>query len=199
MNWIDWIFIIFFIWSIYQGFTKGIVIMLASLLALVLGIYGSIKFSGYTAEILFEKFQFNPGNLNLISFIITFIIIVIAIQLLARLLDKFVEAVSLGFINRLAGVIFSILKTALIISVFLVIIERIDERVPFLPRSDVQNSLLYHPLHSLAPFIYPYLRSGYEQFREDNTVTDEIIACKIQPGVIPAHDKKCNGFTSPIK
>ncbi|MFO7657387.1 MAG: CvpA family protein [Bacteroidales bacterium] len=178
MNWIDWIFIVFFIWSIYQGYTKGLVITLASLLALVLGIYGAVKFSGYTAEILYDKFQFSPENLNLVSFIITFIIIVIAIQLLARMLDKFIEAVSLGFINRLTGAILAILKTALIISVFLVIIDRIDEKIPFLPRSDIQKSLLFNPLHSLAPLIYPYLRSGYERFRQKNSDPDEILAFK---------------------
>ena len=153
MNWIDLIFIIFFIWSIYQGFSKGFIIIIASLCALILGIWGAIKLSGYTAVILSEKIEVSPDNLNLISFIVTFIIIVIATHFIALLVNKLIEAIALGLINRLAGALFNIMKTALIISVFLVIIERIDEKIPFIPKSEVENSKLYSPLHALAPLI----------------------------------------------
>ena len=167
---------IVFLWSAYRGFTKGFIITIASFTALIFGIFGAIKLSGYTAEILSEKFEMNPDNLNLIAFAVTFILIVIATHIVARLTDKLVKAVALGFVNRIAGVLFNLLKTALIISVILVILERINEKVPFVPRSETEKSALYKPLHSFAPFIFPYLRSGYDKFKKNLPESDEIIA-----------------------
>jgi membrane protein required for colicin V production len=170
-------------WSAYQGFTKGFIITIASFAALLLGIFGAIELSGYTAGILSEKFDMNSESLNLIAFAITFILIVIATHLVARLADKLVKAVALGFINRIAGVLFNLLKTALIISIILVILERIDEKAAFIPRSETEKSALYNPLHSFAPLIFPYLRSGYDKIKKNLPDRDEIIA-----------DKHVNGF-----
>jgi len=176
MSWIDIVLIVIFLWGAYQGFTKGFIITIASLAALILGIFGAIKFSGYTAEILSEKMKINPDNMDLIAFAVTFILIVIATHLVARLTDKLVKAVALGFANRLVGVLFNLLKTALIISVILVILERIDDKIPFIPRTETNKSALYKPLHSLAPFIFPYLRSGYDKIKKNLPERDEIIA-----------------------
>jgi membrane protein required for colicin V production len=176
MSWIDIVLIVILLWSAYHGFTKGFIITIASLAALLLGIFGAIKFSGYTAEILSEKMEINPDNMGLIAFAVTFILIVIATHLVARLTDKLVKAIALGFANRLAGVLFNLLKTALIISVILVILERIDDKVPFIPRTEINKSALYKPLRSFAPFIFPYLRSGYDKMRQNLPERDEIIA-----------------------
>jgi membrane protein required for colicin V production len=176
MSWIDIVLLIILLWSAYQGFTKGFIITVASLVALIIGIFGSIKFSGFTATVLSEKLEMNPESLNLIAFAITFILIVIATHLVARLADKLVKAVALGFANRIAGVLFNLLKTALIISIVLVILERIDEKASFIPRSETEKSALYKPLHSFAPLIFPYLRSGYDKIKEKLPDKDEIIA-----------------------
>ena len=91
MNYVDLLFIIIFLWSAYKGFTKGFVIAIASLLALIIGIFGAIKFSGFTAGLLSGKFNVNFEYLDLVAFAITFILIVIAVHFFARLLDKLVE------------------------------------------------------------------------------------------------------------
>ncbi len=178
MSWIDIVILIIFLWSAYQGFTKGFIITIASLVALIIGIIGAIKFSGFTADLLSEKVDLNPETLNLIAFAITFILIVIATHIVARLADKLVKAVALGFVNRIAGILFNLLKTALIISIVLVILERIDEKASFIPRSETEKSALYMPLHSFAPLIFPYLRSGYDKIKERLPEKDEIIAEK---------------------
>lgn len=178
MNLIDLVFIILFVWSVYKGFTKGFIIVIASFCALIIGIYGAIKLSGFTAIILAEKSEINHENIKLIAFALTFVLIVIATHLTAFFVDKLVNAVALGFFNRMAGAFFNLFKTAVIISVFLVIFEKIDEKVSIIPRNVTEKSALYSPLRSLSPLIYPYLRSGYEKFRKNLPVTDEIIAGK---------------------
>lgn len=157
LNYIDALIAIFLLWSAYRGISKGFLIMVASLAALVLGVWGAIRFSDLTATFLTENLELQTRYMALIAFAITFVGIVIAVHLLARAMDKLVKAVALGFVNRLAGLLFGVLKTAFLISIILVILNSIDRRVPFIPEEHKENSLLYQPLSKLAPSIFPFL------------------------------------------
>lgn len=162
MNYIDIIITIILLWAAYKGFSKGFVIQAAALVALLLGIYGAIRFSDYTSALLIEKFDLTTKHLKLISFIITFIVIVIAVQLLANLLDRLLKAAALGFLNRLAGLIFSVLKAAFIISILLVVINIFNHRYTFLPEKEVEQSVFYSPLSNFAPMVFPYLKDNFD-------------------------------------
>jgi membrane protein required for colicin V production len=157
LNYFDIIVAILCLWSAYRGVTKGFLVMAASLAALILGVWGAIRFSHLTAALLIENFGLQTKYLALIAFAITFTVIVILVHLLSRALDRLVKAVALGMVNRLAGLLFGILKTAFLISIFLVILNAIDNRVPFIPKEHKDNSLLYQPLSKLAPAIFPFL------------------------------------------
>lgn len=157
VNYFDLIFAILLLWSAYRGYTKGFLIMAASLAALILGVWGAVRFSALTAALLTGHVGLESRYTGLIAFAITFIGIVIAVHLLARGLDKLVKAVALGWANRLAGLAFAVLRTAFLISIVLVIVNSIDRRFPFIPESHKENSLLYKPLSRLAPAIFPYL------------------------------------------
>jgi membrane protein required for colicin V production len=164
LNYFDLIVAVFILWSAYRGITKGFLVMAASLAALVLGVWGAIRFSDLTATYLIENLGLQSKYTALIAFAITFTGIVIGVHLLARALDKLVRAVALGFANRLAGLAFAVLRTAFLISILLVILNSIDRRVPFIPQEHKDNSLLYKPLSRLAPSIFPYL--NFEDIRE---------------------------------
>jgi membrane protein required for colicin V production len=174
MNYFDAIFIIAFLWSAYRGITKGFIIMLASLAALILGVWGAIHFSDLTSGFLIDKFNFESQYLHIISFAITFILIVIAVHLVARAVDKLIKAVALGFVNRIAGLIFGIAKTAFIISIILVVVNSVDRKLQFIPEEHKENSLLYQPLSRLAPAIFPYLDFNDIRERVDRSAEDEI-------------------------
>ncbi len=162
-NYFDIVFAIAFIWSAYRGLTKGLIIMVASLLALILGIWGAIRFSDFTANLLLGPFNIPSQYLSLVAFALTFIAIVVGVHFLAKVMEKLIEAVALGFLNRLFGMVFAIVKMAFIISVILVIINAIDKRIPFIPEDHKEQSLLYEPLSKLAPALFPYL--NFDQIR----------------------------------
>jgi len=153
-NWIDIILFVFLIWSFIKGFRKGFIIELASLLALILGVYGAIKFADITAGYLTQNVDLPKDYTPLIAFALTFTIIVIAVHFVARLVQKLVKMVALNFINRLAGAIFSVLKTALILSFLLFFIESIDQNLKIIPQKKKDQSLLYYPMSGL---VFEYL------------------------------------------
>ncbi len=136
MNWIDLIIVVILIIATVRGFTDGFVREVASLAALILGIWGAIKFSSFTAGKLYEWFDMTGQYVGIIAFLITFGVIVVIIHFIGIIADKIVDAVSLGFLNRILGMVFGLFKSVLILSVFFVILNAIDERRPFLPKGD---------------------------------------------------------------
>jgi membrane protein required for colicin V production len=157
MNYIDIVLGILLILAAIGGFKKGLIAEVASLAALILGIWGAIKFSHITSEFLVENFNLTTEYLNLISFVVTFVVIVILVHVVGNVVSKLVETVMLGFVNKLAGLIFGVLKAALILSIILVLFDKIDEDVHILSESTKENSRMYEPIRSFAPSIFPFI------------------------------------------
>lgn len=160
MNWIDLIIIVILIISVVRGFIDGLVKEVAALAALILGIWGAIKFSGFTSVKLYEWFDMSGQSVGIISFLVTFIIIVIVIHFIGILANKIVDAVSLGFLNRILGMVFGLLKSVLILSVFFVILNAINARRHFLPDKTIEESIFYNPVSDIAPAIFPIIGEG---------------------------------------
>ena len=175
MNIIDLVFILILLWSAYKGFRKGFILQLSTLAALLLGIFGAIKFSDFTATLLTENFEISNQYIHIIAFAVTFIAIVIAVHLVAKLIEKLIQAIALGFINRLLGVVFGVAKVAFIISIILVLVNKANDKYNFMPEENTENSLLYQPLSDFAPMIFPYLNFEdiEENFKEKEEEAEE--------------------------
>ncbi len=153
MNWLDIVLAIPLIWFMYKGFRNGLIIELASLAALVLGIFIALHFSFYAKEFLIDNFDIADNYLNIIAFAITFIIVAVLVYLVGKIIHKLVSIVALGFLNRLAGGIFGLLKAALVLSVILYFLNGFDSS---LIKAEVrENSFLYEPVESIVPMIIP--------------------------------------------
>ena len=157
MSYIDIILGLLLIFAAISGFRKGLIVELVSLAALILGIWGAIEFSGVTSEFLTENLNLKTEHLNIISFVVTFIVIVILVHIVGNVIDKIVETAMMGFLNKLAGMVFGVLKSALILSVILVIFDKIDEDVQILSPEAKIKSKLYTPMRNFAPSIFPFV------------------------------------------
>jgi membrane protein required for colicin V production len=157
MNYIDLILGVLLFLAAIRGLNKGLVAEIASLAALMVGIWGALRFSHLTADYLVELFNFQSKYMGLISFFVTFVLIVVAVQIIGNLVDKLVSSLALGFINRLAGIVFGVLKTALILSVVLIVFDEVDENVGILPPEKKAESRIYEPVKNLVPSFFPFL------------------------------------------
>lgn len=174
MNYIDIIILAIVAWAMFRGFKNGLFIEIASIAALVLGIWGSIRFSWFTQNKLVEYFDMEGQYLGLVAFIITFTAIVVLIHFLARAMDKLMKAVALGFAVRILGLVFAVFKTVLILSVIFVVLNTINQKVKFLPEEKIAESKLYNPVADFAPLLFPIiegddLRKSFDNLRKKST------------------------------
>jgi len=158
MNVLDIIFLVPMLYALYRGFKKGLIHMISSLLALVLGIIGAIKLRPVFASSLDSVFTISPEYVNVIAFAVAFVSIVIIVHLAAFLVEKLVKAVALSLVNRVLGMAFGILVTAFVISMILWPINEVNEKKQIIKPERIEGSLLYKPLSAFAPAFFPYLK-----------------------------------------
>lgn len=171
MSIIDIILGALILFGLIRGAMKGLFVEIASLLALVLGIYGAIHFSYFAAGFLESKVDWNEKTINIVAFAITFVIIVLAISLAGKALTKLADFAALGLLNKLLGGAFGALKIGLILSILLIVFNKLNKTLPFVDKEDLEESVLYEPVKSLAPMIFPTLIKS-ESEQEEASETD---------------------------
>nr|WP_315145166.1 CvpA family protein [uncultured Flavobacterium sp.] len=152
--------------SIFQGIKNGLFVELASLVSLILGIYVAIKFSFLAKIMLSGLVHWNPKTIQIVAFLITFLVVVVAISLIAKFLTSVADFAQLGVINKLGGGFFRLLKTILILSIFLNLFEKINFNNTFARKETLDKSLFYRPIQKTAGFIYPSIEKWYEDLKK---------------------------------
>ena len=157
------------LFGLIRGAIKGLFVEISSLCALVLGVFGAIHFSYFVSDLLESKVDWDEKTMNIIAFATTFVIIVLAISLAGKALTKLADFAALGMLNKLLGGVFGALKIGLILSVLLIVFNKLNKTLPFMEEDQLEESILYKPVKSLAPMIFPTLiKSGEELVIEED-------------------------------
>ncbi|GAB1418972.1 hypothetical protein MASR2M12_17370 [Bacteroidales bacterium] len=156
MNTVDIILVILLALSVISGFRNGLIKELASLAGLILGIYAAIHFSDVTADFIGEFFKVTGKYQYFIAFVITLVMVVIVIAAIAKIVDHFLKALMLTFLNRLAGAIFGFIKGMLGISLFIMLLGflKIEDRL--INPNRQEGSRFYGDVKGVAPWVFRF-------------------------------------------
>jgi len=156
MNTIDIIISVLLLFGLTRGIMKGLIVEVASLVALVGGIYGAMNFSFYASDVLKTYVDWDAKYIQITAFALTFLAIVILVSLLGKFLTKIAKTIALGLLNKILGGLFGALKIALILSIILMFFNKINSSLPFVKKDTLDNSILYKPVSGLAPMVFPF-------------------------------------------
>ena len=173
MGFLDIILCALLVFAFYKGVVNGLFIELASLVSLILGIYFALKFSLFIKEILLGIVKWNPNTIQVVAFALTFIIVVIAINLLGKFLTGIANLAFLGWLNKIGGGFFRVLKTVLIVSVVFSVFEKINYNNFIAKKETLDNSIFFNPIQKIAGYVFPSIKKGYEDFKKSRQVLDD--------------------------
>ncbi|MBV1888208.1 MAG: CvpA family protein [Urechidicola sp.] len=154
MNTFDIVIAALLLFGFIRGFSKGLFMELASLIALIAGIYGAIHFSYLAEGLLVNNVSWDEEYIAIAAFAITFIIIVLAIALVGRLFTKIADFAALGILNKILGGAFGALKYGLILSIIFIVFDKLNKNIPFVSEEKTEDSLLFTPVRDLAPLLF---------------------------------------------
>ena len=165
MSFIDIIFVALLGYALYKGIKNGLFVELASLVALIAGIFIALKFSDFAKSIIENNVSWDPKYVEIIAFALTFIAVVAAIHLSAKVLTKIADFAFLGWINKLAGAAFSMIKTILALSVVILLFEKINVNNMIAEQETLDNSMFYNPIKKVSEFVYPQIEEWYDEYK----------------------------------
>lgn len=158
MSIIDIILIICFIPAIINGIRKGFIAQIAAIISLVAGVWLSYKFSGQFSEWLSTIVHADENVIKVISFATIFILVAVALSLLARLLEGLLKVILLGWLNRFLGVIFAIIKYALVLCMIVYFFDIINDGGRLIRQKTLDESFMYGFLSDTNETVFPYLK-----------------------------------------
>ena len=142
------------IWGLWKGYKNGLFMEIASIVALVAGIFGAIHFSYITGNYLSEHLDWDERNMSIIAFIITLILIIIIVNLAGKILTKVANFAMLGSLNKIAGGIFGVLKVAILLGAAFIFFDRMDNTFGLIKEETKQESVLYQPIKDIGALIF---------------------------------------------
>ena len=158
MNTLDIFILILFVPGIVRGLSKGFVEQTLSLLGIILSVYMAYHYHGSVYTWLSAHFEISQTVLHIVGFAIVLAGVLIVILLLANLITTVVEKASLGWLNRSLGVVLSIIVTALVLSIIILLFNMVNVKFGLVKSPILQDSLLYGALKDLGNTIFPYLK-----------------------------------------
>lgn len=164
MNFLDFIIILPIAYFAYKGFVRGFIKEVFGIVGIILAVYITFEYMGTISGILAPYVE-DRDRSTIIMGIISFIIIIAAVQIAGFAIERFIDVVQLGIINKLAGMIFAGLKMAILISATLLLLAGLG--VP--SEETASNSISYSAVIYVAPAAFDIVASvvpGTETFIE---------------------------------
>ena len=174
MNTFDIIIATLLLFGFIRGVFKGLFVEIASLVALIGGVYGAMHFSFYAGDFLKQQFDWDEQYISYAAFALTFVGIVVAVSLAGKLLTKIASFAALGILNRILGGIFGFLKIAFILSVILSFFMKMNNTIPFVNKEQIKASIFIEPVKNLAPMIFPNYFNNTQTPSLEEIISNEI-------------------------
>ena len=142
MNLLDEVLLIIIAASSIYGLFKGLIKEVISILAVIIGLMGGSRLYERLSPVL-RDFGLNEQVSNILSFIVLFVVIFIAVTLVGRVIHRFVKAIFLGWLNRMGGMGFGLLRGIIISSIIIIVLTiTLSEKTPILSQSKLTPHIM---------------------------------------------------------
>lgn len=122
----DIILVLIMVLAFYKGWTKGLIMALFVFVSYFLALALAFQCSGMVQGYLWKGEAAQSRWYGFLAFAIVLVAAIILIRILGKLVEKLVEVVMLGIVNRLLGVVLFLFIYCSLYAVVLVFIESIN-------------------------------------------------------------------------
>ncbi|MBO4817518.1 MAG: CvpA family protein [Bacteroidales bacterium] len=158
MNALDIIILLCFIPAIIQGVRKGLVCQIFDIVSVIAGAWLSYRFSGLLCKYAAPYIEASEALMHVIAFTVIMIAAVLIFRLIGKGVEAVVKLVLLGWLNKLLGVVFAVLKTGLILGILIILFNTVNAQFGIVKEEVLSSSVLYEPLKNAAYSVFPYFK-----------------------------------------
>ncbi len=158
MNATDIIILICLIPAVIQGLIKGFTTQVAGILGIIVGVWASFRFSELVGGWLQPYLDVSPQVLHVVAFSVILIAVILGLALLGKALKGILKIAMLGWLDKLLGVLFGLIKAGLIVSLLVLLFDTLNTRFSFVKEEVLGESVLYPVVKELGYTVFPYLK-----------------------------------------
>jgi membrane protein required for colicin V production len=96
--------------------------------------------------------------LKVVAFALILVVVFLVLAAFGKMLEGMFKLVMLGWLNKLLGLIFALLKAAIITGLLIMAFSSLNDTFHFVQDQVLNESVLYPPLKKAAFEIFPYLK-----------------------------------------
>ncbi len=116
---IDLIFLVMILTAIWEGYRRGLIVAVFSIIALIAGLAAALKLSAVVAQQLGASTNINSKWLPLVAFLAVFFIVLLLVRWGAALIEKGVELAFLGWVNKIGGIALYLIIYVILFSILI--------------------------------------------------------------------------------
>lgn len=158
MSILDVILLICFIPAVFQGIRKGFIAQVISIASIIIGIWASSRFADVVSGWMATYITASEQVMKVAAFAIIFIAVLLALTAIGKLLEGVFKIVALGWLNRLLGLVFALVKTILILGLLIMVFTSLNETFNLVNESTLNESVFYTPFKDAVFKVFPYLK-----------------------------------------
>lgn len=147
VSWIDLVILAVVALGAWRGFVTGAILEVARIVGLVIAFVAAVQLMDTAGLFTAGLFGLSEQMAPLVGFVVVFLGVMAAVTITARIIQYVIGKVKLGGLNKLAGGAIGAAKSALLVSILLLMVGAVG----FPDASTKSDSSLYGPVSSFAP------------------------------------------------
>jgi membrane protein required for colicin V production len=175
---IDILFYIILCLAIIQGWRKGLILALFSMVCGLIGLAAAVKLSAVVATHMKSDLHMTSRWLPVIAFILIFILVLLIIRWAGRLIEKLLKLVLLEWLNKLGGILLFVI---LYLSIYSIILFY-GTKTLVISKQAVEDSHFFSIIAPFGPAVIRFI-TGFIPFGQDMFVALEGFFDKIARGI----------------
>lgn len=160
MNVFDIIVYIALAWAVFNGWRRGFLLQMLSLLAVVAALYFAVQYGSELERIL----GLEVGVSGVVGFIAIFVAALIVISVGGYMLRAVFRFAGLGMADTLLGILFSVAKVGLIVSVLFSWFASVNKEYKWASQQKVEESHWFKPIAGVTDKLTPYFEELKDKF-----------------------------------
>lgn len=144
--------------SVIQGLVKGFTDQIIALVSIILGTWAAFKFSDLACGWAAPYLHMSGQVLHVIVFILMIIAVIVVMHLLGKVIKASIKFVMLGWLDRLLGAVFALLKATLTIGILIILFNTLNTSFHIVDETVMEKSVLYSPIKRIAYGVFPYFK-----------------------------------------
>ena len=145
--------------SLLQGLFKGFTEQVIAIIAIIAGTWAALKFTDLVCTFLQTYLGAPAGFLKVLVFTMMLVLVILLFKLLGKLVKASINFVTLGWLDRLLGAVFGLLKAAIVLGILTVLFTSLNNTFHLVGEETLSRSPIFIHLRDASLAVLPYLKN----------------------------------------